>query len=279
MLTLEEYIAKRKKEDKLNEFEIEKRIENIRLSVNYIFEYYDGYLNITDVEHKTILNNERVNKYRQQLLDYDKEVQDWLIGLYDEYSKYMHKNIGSIIDENDVFLLYHMDSEFRSSSYDCYSRLIKKCPFLRDQTEMLYLFTKDYHKVKSSNSFDIEHIPFFTQPISDWMERTQTKFQVNIPAFAYCYVNRFYDNVDKWPTAHKIKTGNEYLPYDYDYKQKKNLFNIDSVYFKVSNKSFIKGRKQELELLMMYFWVHNMELDEEYWEEYSSKVIPTLSIR
>jgi hypothetical protein len=277
MLTIEEYIAKRKKEDKLNEFNFEKRIENIRICMNYIFEYYDGYLDITETEHKTILNNERLNKYRLQLLDYDKDIQDWLVDLYNEYGKYMHKNVGSVLDENDVFLLLTKDSEFRSASYDCYSKLIKKYSFLKDQTEMLYLFIKDYHRVKSNKSVNLEQVPLFTQSISDWIERTQAKFQVNIPAFACTYIHRFYDSVEKWPVAHKKKTNNIHMPYDYDFKQRKNLFNIDSVYARVSNKPFIKGHKQELEIFMMYYWLHDIESDEVYWEEYLGKVVPILN--
>lgn len=36
MLTIEEYIEKRKQEDKLNEFDLDKRLENIKSCVDYI---------------------------------------------------------------------------------------------------------------------------------------------------------------------------------------------------------------------------------------------------
>lgn len=39
-------------------------------------------------------------------------------------------------------------------------------------------------------------------------------------------------------------------------------------------KVFIKGRKQEFEILMMYFWLHEMEGDEEsYWQEYLNQTL------
>ena len=41
MLTIEEYISKRKKEDNLNEFDIDKKVENIKICMDYIFEYYN----------------------------------------------------------------------------------------------------------------------------------------------------------------------------------------------------------------------------------------------
>ena len=36
-MTLEEYVIKRKREDEINEFDLEKRMENTRICVNYIF--------------------------------------------------------------------------------------------------------------------------------------------------------------------------------------------------------------------------------------------------
>ena len=38
-------------------------------------------------------------------------------------------------------------------------------------------------------------------------------------------------------------------------------------------KSFIKGRKQELEILFMYYWLHDMEGDSDYWQEYLEMVL------
>ena len=47
MLSIEEYIARRKKEDRINEFNVDDRMENMRICTNYIFEYFNNYLNIT----------------------------------------------------------------------------------------------------------------------------------------------------------------------------------------------------------------------------------------
>lgn len=44
MLHFEEYVARRKKEDRLNEFDIAARAENIKTCVNYVFEYFNNYL-------------------------------------------------------------------------------------------------------------------------------------------------------------------------------------------------------------------------------------------
>lgn len=275
MLSIEEYIARRKKEDKLNEFDLDARTQNMKICVDYIFEYFNNYLNTTGAEEKTVLHSEKLEKYRKQLEEYEPEVRDWAVNMYDEYGKQVHKYIGNMLKENELFSLYNTDSEFRAISYDCYTKLIKKLPFLKEQTEMLFLFIKNYHAVKRQKHFDLG-LPTITEEISDWLENTLTKHQVNLAEFADNWINRFYDNEDIWPASHRKKSQNTWKKYDYDYKQKSNLFNLDSLYRKMPKKSFIKGRKQEFEILFMYYWLHYIEGDSDYWQEYLEKVLPTL---
>lgn len=247
----------------------------MKFCVDYVFEYFNNYLNITEAEEKTVLQNERLEKYRKQLQDYEPEVRDWAVRMYDEYGKQVHKYIGNLLKEDELFFLYNTDSEFRSVSYDCYTKLIKKLPFLKEQTEMLFLFIKDYHRVQSQKYFDFG-VPTISEEISDWFEKTWAKNQVNLAAFAYNWINRFYDNEDIWPASHRKKSQNSWRKCDYDYRQKSNLFNLDSLYRKMPKKSFTKGRKQEFEILFMYYWLHDMEGDNDYWQEYLKKVLPAL---
>jgi len=76
VLTIEEYIARRKKEDKLNDFDIEARTQNMKHCFDYVFEYFNNYLNITEIEEKTVLHSEKLEKYRKQLRDYEPEVRE-----------------------------------------------------------------------------------------------------------------------------------------------------------------------------------------------------------
>jgi hypothetical protein len=114
-----------------------------------------------------------------------------------------------------------------------------------------------------------------TEEISDWINNTWTKYQVNLLAFAYDWINNFYDNEEIWPSTHRKKSQYTWRKYDYDYKQKSNLFNIDSLYRRIPKKPFIKGRKQEFEILFMYYWLHDMVGDDEgYWQQYLETVLP-----
>ena len=87
MLRVEEYIARRKKEDKLNEFEPHARVDNIRTCVNYVFEYFNNYLEITGAEEKTLSENDEITRIGKQLQDYDPDVRDWVLGIYSDHHK------------------------------------------------------------------------------------------------------------------------------------------------------------------------------------------------
>lgn len=276
MISIEEYVAKRKKEDHLNEFDIESRNENIKTCVNYIFEYFNNYLNITELDEKTILKDQKLEKYMQQLKEYDPEVSKWLVDVYSEYGKQLTRYIGNTVKEDMFFYIYDTDKDFRSLSYDCYSKLIKKLPFLRDQTEMLYLSIKEYHRVTSESAFSYQNV-YISDEISEWVQMTWSKYQVNVLKFAFDWVEYFSNNEDIWPASHRKKSKYSYRKYDYQYKQANNLFNIDSLYRKMPKRPFSKGRKQEFEILMMYYWLNSIEGDDDgYWQAYLGNVLPAL---
>ena len=51
-MKLEEYIVKRKTEDGINEYDFEHRIQNTQICVNYIFEYFNNYLETRPADEK-----------------------------------------------------------------------------------------------------------------------------------------------------------------------------------------------------------------------------------
>ena len=69
MLKLEEYIAKRKKEDGINEFDKENIAENTKICVNYIFEFFNSYLD--EMDEKTFLEDDKIKKFSKRLSEYD----------------------------------------------------------------------------------------------------------------------------------------------------------------------------------------------------------------
>ena len=115
-----------------------------------------------------------------------------------------------------------------------------------------------------------------TQEIHDWIQGTWSKYQVNVLEFAYKWVDHFWNNEDLWPATHRRKSQTNFRKYDYDIKQKSILFNLDSLYRKMPKKSFTKGKKQEFETLMMYYWLNTIEGDDSgYWQQYLENTLPS----
>ncbi|WP_339060038.1 hypothetical protein [Tepidibacillus marianensis] len=115
-------------------FEIESKMENMRVCVNYVFEYFNQYLDLSKMDEKTALNNERIEKYRKQLHQYDPEIQNWLVGIYDDYNVQINRSIISILKKLSYFyciILIANSEVFRMTV--CYAKLIKKNTFLKDQ--------------------------------------------------------------------------------------------------------------------------------------------------
>ena len=51
---------------------------------------------------------------------------------------------------DDYFLLYDSEAEFRALSYEVYPKAVKKFKFLEGQSEMVFRFIKDAHRIRNS---------------------------------------------------------------------------------------------------------------------------------
>ncbi len=270
MLKLEEYIEKRKSEDSINEFDPSQKMNNIRTCIDYIFEYFDQYLPLLGTEKRTAAENEKLQKYEKTLEHYSEDVKRWLVSIYDTYDKQINRSISSYLNSTEGFYLMYEETEFRSVSYDCYAVLIKKLPFLKNQTELLYQFIREYHIRETTWKHKYE--PQISDNITNWLKGTFLKYNVSITGAVESYLNFFISNPGSWSPRCRMKSEYSSQDYDYNYKVKNNLFNINTYYSKYSNKPFIKGKKKELEMVMMYIWLHNIAGDEEYWNEYLIRV-------
>ena len=62
MFKVEEYIAKRKKEDKIDEFDFKKHSENMASIIKYVTDYFNNYLNLEDYDYEMAKTQQTVNK-------------------------------------------------------------------------------------------------------------------------------------------------------------------------------------------------------------------------
>lgn len=278
-MNIEEYILMRKKEDGLNEYDRTKRSENLRICVNYVFEYFNNYLEENPDLEKTILQDKKLEKYRNQIQQHSLEVQSWLIEMYSSTGKYMNRQLRNLIDD-PYFLLFSTDAEFRAISYEVYPKAIKKFPVLEGQGEMIYEFIKDVHRIDSSRTV-WDQKAHITEAVDAWIDDTYKKHGVNIYAFCEKWCYYYSQNVQLWPKGYKIRdhAADSLLEYkgldlssswfwDYDYKKGGDVFGLSNLYRKMPKKEFTRGKKQYFEATMMHWWTHHYTVDQEFWDQY-----------
>ena len=268
MLRVEEYIVKRKIEDGLNEFSYRDRMGNLKQCINYLFEYFNNYLEQEGADKKTVGEIEKINRYQNQIQKYSTELESWLLDQYDTHGNQVDRIISNVVRKEELFMLYYEEKEYRELSYRCYSEVIKKYKYLSYESEFIYKFIKEYQKTEGERNTRFYENRDFGEKVTEWLSETERKYGVSIIAFANDYINIFYSNTAMWPSKHKKASKEFLLEYDYDYKAKKNLFGIDALYIKIKNRPFIRGHKQELEFMLLFMYLANIEPDEEYWHEY-----------
>jgi hypothetical protein len=84
VLSIEDYIAYRKKEENIDEFDLAERQNNIKLCLDFILEYFNSYLDSAVDAGKIDIKNERSGGCQNQLRNYERSVLEWLEGYYSE---------------------------------------------------------------------------------------------------------------------------------------------------------------------------------------------------
>lgn len=282
-MTLEQYILMRKKEDSLNEYDLSKRSENIRICVNYVFEYFDNYLENSPDSEKTFLEEKKQDKFRQLVSAYSPEIQDWLVDLNSRTGKHVHIQLRNMI-EDTYYLLFSTDAEFRSLSYAIYPKAIKKVKELDGEGEMIYQFIRD--EFRRRNEFVlVQQNMHITDSIDKWMSSTYKKYGVNIYAFCDDWCRYFSSTTELWEKSRKIRDhefdslldakgftlSNEAF-WKYDYLADGDRFGLNTLYRNMPKKDFTKGKKQAFDAVMMYWWTHEYTIDEKVWEAYQTQL-------
>lgn len=268
MITLDKFIEQRLKDDKKNLLDLSKKETNLQDCVNYVFDYFNTYINIDETQFLQIENDEKVAKYQRQIEKYSSSVQGWLIEVYTQYNKKLNRQIPKLLNNIDIFLLTNSPDSFRKYSYKCYSQLIKKYPFMENYIEQLYEFIIDQHRVLNYNyQFDQKEEASFNEKIDSYVVKTANKYKVNLLIWAQTYANNFYEYEHIWSagTYDVSEFGKCYNPM----KAKKNKFNIDTIYSQLSTLPYIRGKKKILEILVMYYWQKEIApVDDNLYEEY-----------
>ena len=69
MLSVEEYIAKRKKKDNLNEFDFKLHSENMSTVIQYVMDYFNNYLNLEDYSYEQVKTQQIIDRFKKGITE------------------------------------------------------------------------------------------------------------------------------------------------------------------------------------------------------------------
>jgi hypothetical protein len=259
MLSIEEYITKRKRNDKLNEKDITSKSTNTKHFLTYVLDYFNDYL--SGYDEKTVADENKLENYIKSLKGLSEKNKNFLCDINLNYSNYIDRHLKKFIEQNPQYFLISSDADYREFSYKCFPDLIKRFPYLVNYTNELFELLKDL-----PNAFSEDKIIYINDNFNEWINDTNTKYNVSLEKFGYAYANYFFNNDRLWESKCRDKD-NEC---SYAWEKAKNIFNIKDLYLQASGKPFIKNRKKELEMLIAYYWFSRMMGTDEDLKKYIS---------
>ena len=63
-----------------------------------------------------------------------------------------------------------------------------------------------------------------------------------------------------------------YMFWEYDYKSAGERFGLKSLFNQMPEKDFTKGKKQEFDAVLLYWWTQILDRDNVTWDEYRAQL-------
>lgn len=281
MLKLEEYIAKRKTEDGMNEFDKDLRVKNNSIAINYVLEYFEHYIDLSEADEQTIVKTKKTEKYRKALRAHDPDVIDWLVNLNILYGCWLDRVIVHQIDD-PYFFLYTEDEEFNAMAYKLYYKLIEKYSYLNGTQEKIKKFLIGHQRKEAVFPKWFKNTRI-TDEIDLWIQETYNKYGINLYKCFSEYVESYLSDLDRWPASCKIKSeyyekhkninSSSFLRWEYDISKSDDIFDLNSFYRNMPKKAFLKRKKHYIEIMFHYLAGDISQTGKEKWLDYKNKYL------
>lgn len=264
MLKLEEYIVKRKKEDKIDEFDFKKHSENMANIIKYVTDYFNNYLNLEDYDYEKIKTQQTVDKFKNDIQKRYPETYDYIISYYLDNKKRLDKYVSKAYEDmKDSELFYKEEDYNKVAEYV----IEKKLNVSMNETlcHKLSVIAREYRK-NENEAPTISEMKELDNALVDWVKSVFRKYNVNLLNYASKVAYHYYETYVK--TEYDRDTDIFYHINKYDYRYQENPFDVNDVYARNEHREFIKDHRGELEMLIMYCWLNDEIRDLDYWPEY-----------
>ncbi len=265
MLTIEEYIAKMKRANKLDEFDYVKISENMSSVMKYVMSYFNEYLTMETCDVEEIKHRHAADKLEQEAAERFPNSKSFVVEFYLSNKIRIDKLVDNWMKKLQYLELYYSEDDFASLA-DEYCRSTKiagvDMQVYKDSIKILMAEIKAYN----TDRLDFSDMIHLDNNIVSWIKDTYHTYGVNLIEFASNTTYSFYERYVKYERERFSDRG--YYINNYNHRYNENPFDIDRIYEQNKHKPFLENKRGELEMLMMYEWLFNDILDEEYWPEY-----------
>ncbi|MTK10930.1 MAG: hypothetical protein F8N39_02120, partial [Clostridiaceae bacterium] len=264
MLKLEEYITKRKKEDKIDEFDFKKHSENMASIIKYVTDYFNNYLNLEDYDYEKIKTQQTVDKFKNDIQKRYPETYDYIISYYSDNKKRLDKYVAKAYEDmKDSELFYREEDYKKVAEYVIEKKL--NIPMNETLFHKLSVMAREYRKDENECP-SISEMKELDNALVDWVKCVFRKYHVNLLNYASEVAYHYYKTYVV--TEYDRDTDTFYHINKYDYRYQENPFDINDIYARNEHREFIKDHRGELEMLIMYCWLNDEIRDLDYWPEY-----------
>ncbi|MDD3278651.1 MAG: hypothetical protein PHG16_07170 [Lachnospiraceae bacterium] len=264
MNTIETYIAMRKKRDKMNEFDFSHHSENMGKVIQYVTDYFNDYLNLEDFSQEQAMAQQAVERFREGVMERHPLSYSFIIDYYMKTRKRIDTLAEKAYQDFEDGELFYTDEDFQKIA----EHLCKKKLLVEPETtflEQLKIVIREcrMNTGEAPSNADMKELD---NALIDWVKETFRTYGVNllnyVSAISYDYEEKYVKTIYDRPTE------TFYHINQYEYRYQENPFDINDIYERNKHRVFIKDKKGELEMLIMYCWLFEDIHDEEYWPEY-----------
>lgn len=264
MLKLEDYITKRKKEDKIDEFDLKKHSENMASIIKYVTDYFNNYLNLEDYDYEKIKMQHTVDKFKKDIQKRYPETYDYIISYYLDNKIRLDKYVTKAYEDMKDGELFYKEED-----YNKVAEFVIEKKLNLPMDEILYhklsMMAREYRQIENACPA-ISEMKELDNALVDWVKYVFRKYHVNLLNYTSEVAYHYYETYVA--TEYDRDTDTFYHINKYDYRYQENPFDINDIYARNEHREFIKDHKGELEMLIMYCWLNDEIRDLDYWPEY-----------
>ncbi len=265
ILTIDEYIAKMKRADKIDEFDYSKKPENMSAVMKYVMTYFNEYLNIETCDTEMIKFKHATDKLEEETGKKYPKSKEFIINFYIQNKIRISKELEKWVEGVEYFPFYYSDEDFSSLAAEFCSNYKLKGTELNEFSEDVATLIAEIKKDKTAAPSPSDMIRLDSNIVS-WVRETYRKYGVDLYSFAADLAFKYYERYVKY--EREMFGERLYHVNNYNHRYNKNPFGIDQIYEDNKHRPFLENKRGELEMLVMHEWLFSNVYDDEYWPEY-----------